>query len=130
MTYQTRMLPPEEWSRLKGTEAEPAIPHLDPANTRVVVVEDDGQIVGCWVLVRVVHAEAVWIAPTHRTKFGVVRRLIAGMKTLARGWGAKGVVTAAVSDDVRRLIAKMGGAQLPGEAYVLPVGETCQQRLG
>jgi hypothetical protein len=128
VTYQTRMLPPEEWSRLAGTEAESVWHLFDPTNTRVVVIEDGDAIVGCWVLLRVIHAECLWIAPSHRCKVGVIKRLLRGMKTLASGWGATQVVTAAMSDDVRTLIGKFGGTRVPGEAYVLPVGEACQRQ--
>jgi hypothetical protein len=43
----TRLLPREEWARLAGTELETVYPVL-PQGSHVIVIEDDGRIVGCW----------------------------------------------------------------------------------
>ena len=40
----TRVLPPEDWGLLAGTEAEPVLPHLDPAQAQALVVEVDGAV--------------------------------------------------------------------------------------
>jgi hypothetical protein len=120
----SRVLEPEEWPRLKGTELEQVWPHLNPEMTRILVVEDDyGVIVGCWALVRVWHVEGLWIDPKHRVKASVGRRLLTGMKRLARAVGAKVLVTASVSEDVTQMILAAGGDSLPGQHFVLPVGE-------
>lgn len=118
----TRLLPPEEWHRLAGTEVETVAPELDPVDTRVIVVEDHGEIVGTWVLLRVVHAECLWIAPSHRGKASVLGRLLAGMRSLAQAWGVRSVVTASLTDEVTGMIMKRGGVPLPGQAFALPVG--------
>jgi N-acetylglutamate synthase-like GNAT family acetyltransferase len=118
----TRLLPPEEWARLAGTELETVWPHLHAASAQIVVVEQDGQIVGCWALMRVVHVEGVWIAPAYRGKASVAKRLLQGMRRAAAQWGAKTVATAALTDDVRRLVAHLGGVALPGEHFVMSVG--------
>jgi hypothetical protein len=117
----TRILPPEEWARLAGTEAEPLVSVLDPVETRVLVVEDGAEVVGCWVLLRLVHAECVWIAPAHRTRGRVAAYLLSGMRAMARLWGARTVITASVSPDVDALIGKLGGQELPGRHFALPV---------
>lgn len=117
----SRILPPAEWPKLVGTEAETLWPHLDPENSRVLVVEHDGRIVGTWTVLRLVHVECVWIDPDYRGAFGVVKRLLRGMREVARGWGARTVLTAALTDPVRSLIASLGGSMLPGDHYVLPV---------
>jgi hypothetical protein len=57
-----RILPAAEWSRLVGTELENVWPHLDPDRSVVIVVEDEGQIIGCWSAFDVLHAEGIWIA--------------------------------------------------------------------
>jgi hypothetical protein len=118
----TRLLPPEEWHRLAGTEAEGIVPALDPVDARVLVVEDQGAIVGTWVLMRIVHAECVWIAPSHRGKASVAGRLLAGMRSLARIWGSQTVWTCALTDDVAGMVTKLGGVTLPGRHFALPVG--------
>lgn len=117
----SRILPPSEWARLTGTEAEPLIAHLDPANAQVLVVEDDGQIVGTWTVLRLVHVECVWIAESHRGAFGVVKRLLRGMREIARGWGARNVLTGALTPQVEALIESLHGTPLPGRHFVIPV---------
>lgn len=119
----TRILPPEEWPRLRGTEAETVWPHLDPQRAAIVVVEDEGVVIGCHVLMYVLHAECLWIHPDHRGKGGVARRLWAAVQRAARGAGVRSLVTAACDDKVKRLLSHVGAIQLPGEHYSIAVGE-------
>jgi hypothetical protein len=123
-----RILPPEEWHRLKGTEAERLWPMLSPDHSRVVVVEEDGEIVGCHVLVWLLHAECLWIAPEKRAKASVARRLWQGVQDVVVASNAHAVITAAVDDRVRGLIATAGGSVIPGEHYVVPVQSTDERR--
>lgn len=118
----TRVLPVAEYSRLAGTELEAVWPVL-PDRAQVVVVEDEDQIIGCWALYPLWHAEAIWISPAHRKVGRVARRLLQAMWDLARGVGAKTVITGAVDDDVRDLIGRLGGFKVPGDSYVLTVKE-------
>jgi hypothetical protein len=106
-TYTTRLLPPEDWARLAGTELGPVVGCLDPTQTVVIVVEDDaGAIVGCWALYSQWHAEGVWVAPGHRGKVAVARHLIDGLMVSARGLGAKAVWTAALTPEIERLVRR------------------------
>jgi len=116
-----RILPQEEWPRLAGTEAEKLWPMLNPENARVWVVEKDGKIVATWTLLRVVHAECIWVAPEVRGEFGVVKRLLKGKSEIATAWGADRVVTGSVSPDVTELIMRFGGELMPCETFILPV---------
>ena len=86
----TRILPPEEYSRLAGTEAATVWPQLTAA-ARVVVVEQDGQILGCHILQPVLHAECLWIHPDHRGKTSAPGRLWRAVQRAVRdefgvGW--------------------------------------------
>lgn len=117
----TRILPASEWSRLAGTELEQAVPHLKPEDTTVLVVEDGDQIVGCWALIRYVHAECVWVHPDHRGRCSVARRLLAFMRRTARGLGASAVITGSLNPEVSELLRKLRATALPGQSYVLPV---------
>lgn len=116
----TRVLPHEEWSRLDGTEAEQVWRALDPERTTVLVVEDDGKIVGTWTLLWVLHAECVWVDPAHRKRGSVARRLWLAMKAAAERFGALGVMTAAGSPEVDALLVDRAD-ELPGRHYVIPV---------
>lgn len=124
----SRILPPAEWSRLAGTEAETIWPVVDRETTRVVVVEDEaGEIVGCHVLWQVWHLDGLWIAPAHRGKAGVARRLWATVQRTARALGARAVMTTAIDDRVRTLLGHVGAVPLPGEHYVVSMrAEKCQ----
>lgn len=117
----SRILPPEEWSKLEGTEAGPLWPHLDPSRTTVLVVEDGGVIVGTWLLLNVVHAECLWIAPAYRGRTSVARRLWTGMRRAAQAMKVPVVATAALTDDVRALLDHVGATKVPGDHYAMRV---------
>jgi hypothetical protein len=117
-----RVLPREEWPRLAGTEAGAAWPSF-PAGARPVVVERDGVIVACHVLIPYWHVECLWIAPEARGLASVARRLWNYVRYEARLLGASSVLTAACDDRVRGLLAHVGATKLPGDHYVVPVRE-------
>jgi hypothetical protein len=124
-----RVLPPEEWHRLKGTEAESVWMGFNPGNTRVLVVEEDGNIIGTWTMLRAMHAECIWIAPSHRGRFGVAKSLLRGMYSVAREWDVNGVITGSISEEITDLIERLGGIPMPSDSYILPVnGERSCQR--
>lgn len=117
----TRILPAAEYGRLVGTEAETVIASLTDT-ARVVVVEADGEIVGCHVLQPVVHAECLWIHPAHRKTSGVGRRLWrAVQREVLEHYGARAFATAALSDEVRGLLAHVHAVKLDGDHYMVPV---------
>jgi len=120
----TRILPVEEWHRLENTEAETLWPHLDPLLATVVVVEDAEQILGCHVLMWVLHGECLWIHPQHRGRSSVARRLWAAVQREAMNQGARTLATSALSDEVRELLTHVGATQLPGDHYVLAMKES------
>lgn len=117
----SRLLPVEEWPRLDGTEAAEIWRHLDPARTHVLAVEQDGAIVGTWVLMNVLHAECLWIAPEYRGKTSVARRLWTAMQRTARALGVPAVATAALTDDVRQLLEHVGATKVPGDHYAMRI---------
>jgi len=124
-----RILPPEEWPRLNGTEAEVLWPHMNPAESRVLVVEnDEGQIVATWSLLRVVHAECLWCAPEYRGKFGVAKRLLRIMRETAAAWKVSAVFTGAASPHVEDLIRRFGGVPLPFKSFTLPIEQARRQK--
>jgi len=116
----TRVLPPAEWPRLLGTELETVVPVL-PEDAEVLVVEHDGAIVGCWALYPLLHVEGVWVAPEHRGRGGVFRRLLTGMRTLVHGHGREVVQTGALWGDegavVATMLQKLGAVELVGRHF-------------
>lgn len=122
MAYQAREAPAAEWPRIGALAGWAAVP--DPTMARVVVVEEAGQIVGAWCLLTAIHLEGAWIAPSHRCRVGVVRRLVAGVFEILRVCEARVVYTAAVDPDVGRLARKLGFERFPGEWFVKALAGT------
>jgi hypothetical protein len=123
----TRILPPEEWTRLASTNASEAWACLDPQRNSVLVVEAEGEIIGSVILMQAVHAEFLWIDPKHRKRASVLRRL--RRRLLLEVAGIPTVLAAAIGVEMRTLLEKLGGHRLPGDHYVLNVQEmSCLQR--
>lgn len=122
----TRELPRAEWHRISEADGGlHVIPETVPENTKIVVVEDaDGKIVGSWMLLRTVHVECLWIAPSHRKRGSVFRRLLSQMTASARAWGAKVVLTHSAADDVARLVKNYGGVPIDAQAWVFKLKES------
>ena len=122
----SRLLPRDEWLRLEGTELERVWPYL-PTGARVLVVEDAGVIVGCWSFFPLIHAEGLWIAPSHRASPAVGRRLLTGMRRHAAAMGARAINTAAQTDAVAAMLERAGAVELVARHFALRVGDLCQQ---
>jgi N-acetylglutamate synthase-like GNAT family acetyltransferase len=116
----TRLLPPQEWSRLAGTELERVWPVLNPDHSEIMVVEEGTEIVACWAILTYTHLEGIWIAPAHR-KGSVGGRLLRAVFGLLKDRQIPAVLTASMSDEVTRLIEHFGGSELPGSHFVLKV---------
>ena len=118
----SRILPREEWHRLKGTELARVTTQAAERNAPmyVLVVEDGGEIVGCWSLFQVWHAEGLWIAPAHRGKSAVARHLWRLGRRVAEMMGFVGVMTAANQPEVEHIL-RGSAVELPGKHYLLPL---------
>jgi GNAT superfamily N-acetyltransferase len=116
----TRILPQSEWAKLQETEAGAVWRLLDPLKTRIVVMEDQGVIVGCHVLTFVLHAECFWVHPAYRGA-GIAQRLWKAVQAVAQTLGAKTIATAACDDRLGRVLERMHAVKLPGDHFVLAV---------
>ena len=105
-----RLLPPEEWPRLAGTLLEGVWPSLKPDRDVVRVVEQDGEIIGCAALLALWHLEGAWIAPAHRKRAAVGRRLWAEMREEVRRRSVPEVWMMATSPDTARICERLGRA--------------------
>lgn len=114
----SRILPREEWARLHETDLGDQ--DLSP-ETCVVVVEQDGQVIGCWAVVTCLHAEGLWIAPAHRAKGAVAKRLLRGVASVAAQAHVRAVCVGVIDPGVEGLAQRLGGERLEGLPYVLPV---------
>lgn len=119
---QARVLPFAEWWRLGGTELD----HLsgldqEPEGVRVVVVEQEGELVACWASVTAMHVEGLWYRPDKHHSSAVGRALLEEMTRLLQSAGATEVLTLAVSEEIEAMIARVGGRLVPGRLWVFPV---------
>lgn len=115
----TRVLPPEEWPRLAGTDTASVIAHLSPQDLSIVALEDRGRIVGACALLWMPQIEGAWIAPEYRG-WPALRLLLSTAWRLIPG---RWVITSALSDAVRRRLRRLGGRQLPGTYFMLSTTE-------
>lgn len=111
-----RILPPEEWERLEGTELGPVRDKL-PEGTQVIVVEKEGIIKATWMLAPLVHLEG--FSNTGGT--GVGRALLRRMVSTAKEMGAKVVITGAIDQKIERLIHKVGGVELEAKMFAINI---------
>lgn len=116
----TRFLPPEEYGKLAGTELESVVT-MFPPDTKIIVVEDTGRVVGCWAMPRYLHVEGLWIHPAYRKGAAVGRQLVRAMRAEARRAGDPVVLTAALTPEIADWCLAVGGAELPGRSFVLPI---------
>ena len=113
----TRLLPPEEWSRITGDLAT-VLPLRTAEDCKVLVVEtDEGQIVGQWALMGLPHLEGLGIAADHQKGGAVGRRLLQGMRGLLKTQGIPTVLTAAADSQVEGLLEKIGATEVPATFY-------------
>lgn len=117
----TRILTPEEWPLLADTEAGSVLAGLEPTRTFPVVVEENGVIVACHVLMWQLHAECLWVREDRRRSL-VGGKLWRAVQAVARVMGVRVLLTASCDDRVAALLEKVHGTKLPGEHYVIPIG--------
>lgn len=118
----SRELPRSEWARLADTALARIVTMPEGSVVSVFVVEDeDGRIVGCWSLMTMLHAEGLWIHPDYRARVSVGRRLLGALWARLRLIGTNGVWTAAETDDVARMLERIGAVAIPIRPYYWPV---------
>jgi hypothetical protein len=115
-----RVLPPNEWQKIRGTELPAVIDDAPTDDVEVIVVEDDaGELVAGVSRVRITHLEGLWVRPDYRGNAGVWRRLIqVALKTPSR-WNDSWVMAGSASDQMRRLLNRLGGVTVPMDTYLL-----------
>lgn len=125
-----RLLPPEEWDKLAGTELGGQTDRLSPDASAIIVVElggPGGPIVACWAAMNIVHVEGVWVAPGSHA--GVVRALLEQMSSYLTTCGVREVLTQATEPGVADIIDRLGGHKVPGETWVIPIADLKLDRL-
>lgn len=119
-----RELPQAEWAKLRGTELAYLADITAPILTWVLVVEQDGEIIGCWARMLTDHVEGLWEHPDHRGKGGVSRLLFTAMVQHLQQAGVRNVLTQSVDPQIDQLLEHIGGTPVPGQTWVFPVPES------
>ena len=117
----SRVLDPLEHGRLDGTEIEEALPLFPGA--RVIVVEEEGVIIGHLLLAPMWHAEGFYVAPAYRGR-GVDVELVAEMHATARAMGLGTVFPAAETDGMVAYVERLGAVEIPARWFALAVRES------
>jgi ribosomal protein S18 acetylase RimI-like enzyme len=128
---RARILSTEEWQKVEHLDMPPIIPFVSPENIAIVAVEDDaGKVIACMSVLQVTHFEGAWVDPEHRNA-GVVRALLRLASALPIARGESWVFGGADSEQMRDVLQRLGGVEVPMSTFILPVGEReCQaQRL-
>lgn len=106
-----RVLPVEEWDRLAGTSLDGL--SLDPQFAEVLVVEDDGAIVGSLVLLTTLHAECLSVEGVRAG-----RALWKLLRARVQAAGGSAVWGSTLSDAMTRLLTRHGDP-IPGDHFLL-----------
>jgi hypothetical protein len=118
-----RILRPDEYGRLKGTELECLIDTLVPGSVILAVEDEVGELIGCRGLFPFTHAEGTWIRPDHRQKTGVLRQLNARTRMELSSRGERMVWTSSTDEGVAKMLMASGGFELPGRHFAVPLSE-------
>lgn len=111
-----RILPREEWSKLRDSSLGPFLDRF-PSSVTILVVEDAaGVIVGHVAVCPVYHVEEAWIAEPHRGIGVVARRLWTAIGRTLRARGCEAAVMATADRAVGEMLAKRG-TKIPLEEY-------------
>jgi len=122
MSLKARELPPEEWSRLQGTDLDSTWPLLSPNRATVIVVEnEDGLIVGTWAILSIIHTEGLGVAPPYQHRGRVARLLLREGAKVMRRLGVTSFVTGAETCEMADYLDRMGGTEIPLRFFSVPI---------
>lgn len=99
-----RELPPEEFSRLADV---PELRGLEEQEVKVLVGEDDGEIVAFWLIGLAVHLEPIWVREDKRNGL-VVGRLWKEMRRILDACGINSAFSTTGSDEVAGYLERLG----------------------
>lgn len=116
-----RDLPIEEWYRLAHTDLGQSVAYVLPEKTTIMVVEEGDEIIGCWAVLTIPHAEGLWIHPRYRGKASVARRLWTHLRQTVAAMGFTRVQTGACDSVIAALLERHGAMKLEMDSYILPV---------
>ena len=117
-----RVLDPSEWGKLEVTGNEPMHAYVPEEKMSVVVVEDEGAIVGTITIMQVTHLESAWISPSYRGNAGVVSKLLKATFEESRKVSGGWVMCQSTSDSWSDILKRLGGVKIPVETFIIGKG--------
>lgn len=122
---RARVLPPDEWERLREygpfKAAGGVLP--DPAHARVIVLENaTGALVGCWEAKDTVILEGLFLSPEYRHSITASKLLFFTMLNELREVNVSQVLTLIQDAYVAGLAKTAGFDKLEGALHVLSIG--------
>ena len=127
---KTRILGPEEWSRVERETPMPLVPYTHPRNMAVCVVEGDDGIAATVSTLRVTHLEGLWVKPEYRGNPGVMRALLRQAWALAQVRDEQWMLGGAEHGNCEMQgFGERIGKKIPMDLYAINFGgEGCRQR--
>jgi len=119
------VIPPEEWTaRLSHIEPFKTHGFPNPALCRVLcAVTPAEEVVAAWWITIAWHAEPVWIAPEHRKRPGLIRKLWERVRQELVREGADVAFGIITDPQVVGQASRLGFARVHGDLYFLQVNK-------
>ena len=117
---EARLLPASEWPRLDGTQLGD-VWHVLPSDAKVVVVEDNGVIVGTCTLLPAIHAEGLGVAESYQKHGAVLRLLLRTVAETVAETGRKSMICGAQTDEMAEYLTRWGGIPAPARLFAMPL---------
>ena len=119
----TRLLPPEEWEKLRAFFPYNQSDLPDPQHWLIVAAEDDGRLVRCCAIFDAVHWDGFAILPAYQKHPAVFGGLLRTSKATLRERGIAGVHVTVPDDqpDLQQMVEDYGFIKAPGTLYLYQV---------
>lgn len=117
---RSRELPEAEWPKLASSYLC-EVWHILPSDARVIVVEENGAIVGTCVLLTTIHAEGLGVAPDHRRGGAVLRMLLRRVSQTVADLGKETMICGAMTNEMEGYLRRWGGCPPPAKLFAMPL---------
>lgn len=125
-TITTRVLPPSEWNKIRHIPPfDQYIPDAGPDHWQPLVVEIDGEIVGCCSLFDTLHWDCWWVDRDHPEKAGIFWALVEAGDGALRNLST-GIAHVLVPDDrpdLQALVERCGFEPVQGRLFYYHAGQ-------
>lgn len=91
-------------------------------------INGDGEVVGVWCAMLVLHAEPIWVRPDYRKHPSLLKRLWGAFREIASDLGARQAVSVVLESnrETVRLAEWVGAEKLKGSVWMLNMEGPCR----